>query len=282
MRWVGTRWEPPQPAAIPKMTVNLIDIHHAKDVFNLALTHNAGYRGIIHKLSEGIWFVDPSAVERCEYAWSLGFVLGGYHFFRSNYSGNEQAYYFLKALEPIRKITSDRMMPPWLDLETTDGVGDKTRMQQVLEFLRIVNIEFKLPGVYSSAGFWHSHTGKPAWIKLYWQWLAQWTSAKTYTLPIGWTEARAKVWQYGIAGRYSWCPTNVPGIRGQVDVNRFLGTIDELHAWASYGVEPSSSASPSAPPSVDPRILEMLDLMLKADINLNKSIDLARQIIETR
>lgn len=260
------------------MTVKLIDIHHAKDVRDLLLPYNAGYLGLIHKISEGIWFVDPSAIERCEIAWDIGYVLGGYHFFRSNYSGNEQAYYFLKAIEPLRKITGDRLMPPWLDLETIDGVGSKVRMRETLQFLRLVNAEFKLPGVYSSPGFWSSHTDKPKWIELYWQWLAQWTGAQEYSLPVGWSKARARVWQFGIAGRYSWCPASVPGIRGQVDVGVFLGTLAELKTFSGYGTIPTPGPSEPAPINNDD-IMKMLDLLLRANVDLNKSIDLCRKII---
>ena len=263
------------------MTVKLIDIHHAKDVRDLALTYNAGYRGLINKISEGTWFVDPSAIDRCQTAHDIGFVLGGYHFFRSNYSGNEQAHYFLKAIEPLRKMTNDRIMPPWLDLETIDGICDKVRMREALQWMRIVSAEFKLAGMYSSPGFWTSHTTKPTWIKLYWQWLAQWTGAQKYSLPAGWSEARARVWQYGIAGRYAWCPASVPGIRGQVDVDKFMGTLEQLRAWCGYDTTPTPS--PPAPLPIPPNhTLEMLDLMLKANIDLNKAIKLARQDIEIK
>ena len=254
------------------MTVNIIDIHHAKDVRDLAETYAAGYRGLIHKISEGVWFVDPSAIDRCRAAHDIGFILGGYHFFRSNYSGNEQAYYFLKAIEPLRKLTDDHIMPPWLDLETVDGGGVKARMREVRQWLRIVRQEFKLPGVYSSPGFWSSNTGKPAWIKDYWQWLAQWTGAATYSLPVGWTVDRARVWQYGIAGRYTWCPATVPGVCGQVDVSRFMGTLTELCAWCNGGT-PTPTPEPVPTPGND---AALLDLLLRTNVTLTQAIDLAR------
>ena len=257
------------------MSVKLIDIHHAKDVYDLEATFEAGIEGLIHKASEGLWFTDPSMMSRMSIAWSIGFVPGAYHFYRSNLSGQEQAYYFLKALDPLRELTNGVLIPPWCDLETVDGVPDTIRMQQVLQFLRVVNTEYKCPGVYSSPGFWASHTTKPTWIKLYWQWLAQWTPAPTFNLPAGWSLARCKLWQRCIAGRYNWCVDHVPGIRGQVDINRFLGTLPELKAWAGYGEIIVPSASPS--PSPDPDYYDqVLGLMIHAAGDLDAAIEITK------
>jgi len=262
------------------MPVKLIDIHHAKDVLSLYETFESGIEGLIHKASEGNWFTDPSMMSRMCIAWEIGFVLGTYHFYRSNVPGAVQASYFLKAIEPLRKLTDDRLIPVWCDLETTDGVGDKVRMQQVLQFMRLVSAEYKTCGLYSSPGFWASHTNKPTWIKLYHQWLAQWTPANTFNLPAGWSLEMCKLWQKGIAGVHSWMQASVPGIRGAVDIDIFPGTITELKALAGYW-------DTNVPPVVEPPIptpdtsnqLKILDWMLKADVDLNKAITLARQCI---
>ena len=263
------------------MPVKLIDIHHAKDVKDLQETFDSGVEGLIHKASEGNWFTDPSMMLRMPIAWAIGFVLGTYHFYRSNVPGAVQASYFLKAIEPLRKLTNDRLIPVWCDLETIDGVGDEVRMREVLQFLRIVSKEYKTCGLYSSPGFWSSHTTKPTWVKLYWQWLAQWTPADTFNLPAGWSIERCRLWQKGIAGVHSWMQGSVPGIRGAVDIDIFPGTISELKAWAGYwdvGVPPEPP-TPSPPPPVPPNHIQMLDWMLKADVDLNKAIELARKAI---
>lgn len=214
-----------------------IDVSHWQGVVNWRQVKLAGYHWAGVKATEGVGLVD----DRFEYNWcemlAAGVIPLPYHFFRMNRDGNEQADFHRQTIAGLIAACGGRILPSAVDVETQDGVGDiNTRRSRLKACL--VNLAANprrpdwLPVIYSSKSLWLSLIGSVDWADDYYGWVAHWTSATEPSLPTGWTRSTTRFWQYGIAGKYDWCPPAVPGVSGQCDVDRFFGTLDELEAFA--------------------------------------------------
>lgn len=212
------------------------------DMFNPDLPGHLD--GLIVKATEGVNIIDNMFTTHWQGAVSHAPVMV-YHFFRSNLSGAQQADFLLQTIEPLRQVQGSTVV--WLDIETPDNVSNSTRINRVKSFL--ATVEAEMPGrvgVYSSPYLWSSlmtiNGMAPAWINLYWQWPAHWTSASSPSLPMGWTFDRVKVWQYGIWDNHSWVEA-MPGIGPDVDANR--GYFSSREALSDFvGINPAPPDPP--------------------------------------
>jgi lysozyme len=78
----------------------VIDISHNVTVTDFAAVRRSKILGVIHKVSEGGDWFDPSYATRKRQAEAAGLLWGGYHFGTRQYSGVEQARAFLSAAQP--------------------------------------------------------------------------------------------------------------------------------------------------------------------------------------
>lgn len=207
-----------------------------KDELNFLALFNSGIRFIIMRTSNGLE-KDDEFDNFWKPAFDAGLRVGTYHLFRSNLGGAPQANFHLEILQPLRDYAKDMLLPSFADVETTDGTSNTTRINRLQAFLLTIESNFKKPGIYSSPGLANQLlTPTPSWINSYYQWVAHWTSASMFSYPSGWNNG--KVWQYGIYPNYSWVDP-VPGASGDIDVDWFLGTPEELDSWVGWK-EPTS------------------------------------------
>jgi GH25 family lysozyme M1 (1,4-beta-N-acetylmuramidase) len=119
--------------ATPKMTTNVkvIDLshHNTMDVDGFAKMREFGIRGVIHKSSQGVGYVDPQYAVRRNAAKSAGLLWGAYHF-GDNRAVASQVDWFLKSAPP----DADTLVA--LDFEPN---ADKTMtLDQCRGFLRLI------------------------------------------------------------------------------------------------------------------------------------------------
>ena len=79
-----------------------------------------------------------------------GIILGAYHFFRPQRTGEEQAKNFLEILDSVGGLNGDDLAPV-LDLEVRDGVTSLTIQDRALDWLKTIESETKRkPIIYIS------------------------------------------------------------------------------------------------------------------------------------
>ena len=165
------------------------------------------------KATEGTGLVDKSFATNWAGARAAGLLRGAYHFFHPGVDAIEQADLFLSKVVACE-------LPPVLDVEAMDNVPSAKLIQGVNQWIEQVGRNLRRPLIYASPSFWQKLP--PADIEQKADlWIAEWEARfpeKMGKWP-GWS-----FWQYTSRGA-------VPGIAGSVDLNRFNGTIDDLHAY---------------------------------------------------
>lgn len=176
--------------------------------------------------SDDKYFVSIKATEGVSYssafyftdnihpARDAGLIAGGFHFFVGTDSGKDQAEYFLKVADP-----KPGDLLPMLDVEQTNGASDQQMADGMAEWMEVVERAVgKKPFIYVSASFW-SQIGNPKGFEDNPLWVAEYTSAPSPKLPMGWH--LYTIWQHSEA-------SSVNGISGNVDADKFNGGLDQL------------------------------------------------------
>lgn len=226
----------------------VIDISHHNDVAKdgFKAMREFGVRGIIHKATQGMSFVDPDFAKRRPPAREAGLLWGAYHFGDSS-DPAEQALHFLEAAKPGK----DELIA--LDLEPN---GAKTMSTaQAVTFLDVVAQRIGRPaalyaGFYTLDGRMTDEQAR--YLGQHRLWLAAYNKAPKTPKP--WTSPW--LWQFSGDGRNA-NGIVVPGVSLGVDMNAFGGSLDELESsWAA-----SSAADPT--PARDARaVIKALQAML--------------------
>lgn len=220
-------------AAPPSAYVEGVDVsHYQGNVIPWSQVATSGVQFAFIKASEGVGLVDASFARNWSATRDAGVLRGAYHFLRASADGTEQARHFLDVV----KARGD--LPPVVDVETQDGQGARV-FERVRAWLECVGSALGVhPLVYTSPGFWNALPGDMCGIaSLGDLWVAHWETPKPGTTE-GWSAP--SFWQYSAKGR-------VPGINGAMDMDRFMGTSEELHALASRNDAPPPSSPPPLP-----------------------------------
>lgn len=206
-----------------------IDLSHWNSYVDFVALKQAGFQFAILKATESTNYTDPTFAPRWRQALDVGMVVGTYHFFRSNCNGAEQADYHLDVIRPLLDATGGKIIPPGGDYETADGVTVEVRRPRILDWHNFIRAALNMiPLAYSSQYCWQTLTNNMVLDCT--GWAAHWTGASAYLWPYGWPVARRKFVQIGVYPQHSWVPP-VPGVTGECDVNKWLGSLDELKAF---------------------------------------------------
>jgi lysozyme len=138
----------PPPAVRPGLDA-VIDISHNVTVSDFRAVRRSNILSVIHKVTEGGDWFDPSYGSRRADAEAAGLLWGGYHFGTRQYSGEQQAAAFLSACRP----GPSTLMA--LDLEPNDRNPRNTMtLAQAEAFVRAVHrATGRLPMVYTHAAW---------------------------------------------------------------------------------------------------------------------------------
>lgn len=188
---------------------------------------NAGASFGITKVTEGVNYVNPFAARAWDRMLDVGLVAIQYHYARPAINtARSEAEWFLAQMHEV--INGDCVA---LDIEPT--VGDSPINNGALwarTWVNIVSQELGFqPFIYSNPSFIREQ-GFDAFTPLGKNnglWLASWQESMPQAPPPWSTVA---LWQFTASGR-------VPGINGDVDLNIFNGTVEQLSRYGMGGTQ---------------------------------------------
>ncbi len=152
----------------------------------------------------------------------VGIKRGAYQYFRPGMDALEEAQHYLAVINESGGYLADDL-PPMIDVETTDDQSSATIVEAVRIWVEYIEQETGMrPVIYTGSYFWDDSVGSDAFSD-YHVWTAHYTDAPCPLTSSSW--ARWTIWQFTSTGR-------VTGIEGNVDINRFDGTREELDLWS--------------------------------------------------
>jgi len=201
-------------------TTKGVDVSYHNGTINWSQVKNAGYEFAFVRISDGTGFHDPQFATNYAGAKAAGLVRGIYQFFRPTQNVAAQADMVIAAFGT--RQPGD--LPPVIDVEADGGLAPSTVAARVRTWVDRVKAATGVdPIVYTGKFFWRDEVGGPTSFANNPLWIAAYTTlCPDLTAP--W-DAWA-FWQFTDTG-------SVPGITGGIDVDRFNGSLDELHALAN-------------------------------------------------
>ena len=227
------------PAAMPPLVV---DLSHHNIVTDWAKVYASGIRGIVHKSTQDVRFVDPRFLQRAGGARKAGLLWGAYHF-ATDAPVEDQVSHFLRTVE--RAVGAEAMQHTLLALDwepnTTPGQGTMS-IDGARRFLELVAVRTGQTPVLYAGHLLKEELARLGLLKGdpflagHRLWLAHYTSAPEPILPAGFE--RYFLWQYTDGSPSAPKAAPIPGIESQgVDLNRYGGSAGELAAeWVVSAV----------------------------------------------
>jgi len=202
-----------------KYEVHGIDISHyqgdvkweelAKTTYNDKKIHF-----VFMKATEGSSLKDKKFQQNWKKAKELNLLRGAYHFYRPNVDAGTQAQHFITHA-PLGRGD----LPPVLDIEKDKGFSKKQMIDGIKEWIRIVENHYAVkPIIYVNVDFYNRYIKEN--FPGYTVWIAHYNTKKPRAADHEW-----HFWQYSEKGKAA-------GIKGNVDVNVFNGSLEELLALA--------------------------------------------------
>lgn len=222
-----------------------IDISNHQGSINWTSVKNAGIKFAFCKATEGVDFVDARFTQNIVNANTAGIPIGPYHFGRPDSQENnpndaiDEANDFVDAIAPYYVQPGIRLRPV-LDVERlpTPGEFSGTTKAYLSEWVRdfvgvvVDRLGFE-PLIYANTNYASNYFETN--INQYDLWLANYNYAPPSEPPTSaygiWSDWA--FWQYSNTG-------SVGGISGNVDLNVFEGTIDELYEFVAVPQTPTA------------------------------------------
>jgi lysozyme len=199
----------------------VLDIYHGDLVLSFEQIQAAGIRGIIHKATEGPDKIDPKYIARRRDGVAARLLWGAYHFMRPGDMA-AQAEHFVGFAAPDTKT-----------LMAADHEDPKVSLAQLREFIEAVEAKIgRKMVIYSGSVIKDQIPRASADLRDFMTarrlWLPQYGPAPH--CPPGWE--KPWLWQYTGDGSGPQ-PHTVNGAKGNVDLNSYDGTDEQLTAeWA--------------------------------------------------
>lgn len=200
--------------------MELIDISSYQDATPIDWNQvkSFGVSGVVVKITEGTSYVNPGAAHDIAGARAAGLGVCGYLFFHPSVDPIAQADYYLN--------NGGNALPGvWIDAEVTDGANWSqiaTDLQRCHDYL---SSKAKPCGLYDNVS-WTNNLGDESWG--WYLWLADPSNSAPQDNRVN--------WQYGTS--------TVPGITGQVDRDRWVGSDSVYQAFFGGSVQPQPKPTP--------------------------------------
>jgi lysozyme len=198
--------------------VNGIDVSDWQGAVDWAAVNAAGYSFAFAKASEGAGWTGKTFAQNRSGIARAGILRGAYHMFTFDANPIDQASLFLSTAQP-----SGGDLPPVVDLERPTKLGPRDNVAAIRRFLDLIEARTHIPTiVYVGYYYWRDVLGSTDAFADHPLWLANYTDEPQPTVvPSVWKTVT--FWQYSSKG-------SVGGIKGLVDLDRYLGTPAQLEA----------------------------------------------------
>lgn len=207
-----------------------IDVSRWQGTVDWAKVKSSGVEFAFLRVSDGAATQDPKFASNWSGTKAHGVIRGAYQFFRPSQSVTAQADLMIHALG---SSYTPGDLPPVIDVEDAGGLAAATVAARVRQWVDRVHAAIGVePIIYTGKFFWRDQVGGGASFLANPLWIAQYTSLCP-DIPGPW--ARWTFWQHTDSG-------SVPGIAGNVDLDRFNGSLAQLQAFV-HGVAPAPPAA---------------------------------------
>lgn len=200
-----------------------IDVSKWQGTIDWAQVGTSGKTFAIIRASSGGTYKDTTFAANWAGAKSAGLLRGAYHYFLADVSGTTQADLMVSVMGTLG--VDD--LPPVIDVEETRSQTAATIVTRVNEMVvRLRELTGRDAMIYSGGYFWDTNVKStqfaslPLWTAHYFN---DGTTSHCPNTPDAWS--KWTLWQYSSTG-------SVPGITGNVDLDVFEGTRDDLLALA--------------------------------------------------
>jgi lysozyme len=189
------------------------------------------------KATEGVTFTDKMFKINWDAIKAHGLVRGAYHFARPDGAANDaiaEADFFVSTVGTLD--LTDMLV---LDIEVSKLNGTQFTDWALTWMERVEKQSGCKPICYTGGPFFISHHGTPSAdtitrMSRFPLWLAAYTNHPEKYVPVEWKSEGWKLWQRsGDTAAPGDTTLHVPGIGGNVDRDEFVGTLDELKAFAT-------------------------------------------------
>lgn len=212
-------------------TVEGIDVSEYQREVDWAQVRASGRRYAIARVAH-LPRIDATFARNWEGIRAAGMIRGAYLYFDPSADAAMQADIVVRAVGRLGPgdlpVILDVEKPP-PGLPPADAYAARIRVFVA----RVTEGTGRAPLIYTGARYWPAHVRTREFNALP-LWHAQYTTARCPTIADAWSDWT--FWQYSSTGR-------VPGISGDVDLDRFNGTFEELQRLA--GEATSADAGPA-------------------------------------
>ena len=225
IKLIKKEWKEDMPAQQPisfsdNDAVRGMDVSHRQGDIDWGQVAASGIQFCYVKATEGVGFKDIRFREYFDSSKTAGLLTGAYHFFRPDKDAEAQAESFIHVVSGLKPGD----LPPVLDVEVSAGKDVKTILDGIQQWLEAVeNVLGHRPIVYTYPSFWNQTLSGSSRFADHMLWVANYTANTSPKLPIGFSDY--VIWQFSEHGK-------ITGISGDVDLDRFHGTLDDLKALA--------------------------------------------------
>ncbi|MEO8702624.1 MAG: GH25 family lysozyme [Kofleriaceae bacterium] len=202
-------------------TVKGIDVSKYQGNIDWAAAKADGVDYAFVRVSDGVNTIDEKFDRNWAGTRANGILRGAYQFFRPSQDVIAQADLLLARMGTLEADD----LPPVIDVEANDGLAAGTVAAKVRQWLEYVTPKLggRVPIIYTGFYFWRDQVGAPD-LTTSPLWHAQYSSIECPNIAPPWQDWA--FWQFTSSG-------SIAGIAGNVDVNRFNGTRDQLLALTS-------------------------------------------------
>lgn len=212
-----------------------IDVSYYQGVIDWNAAKAAGTEFAFIRISDGARFLDPKFSANWTGSKAAGVIRGAYQFFRPTQDITAQANIMINAVGQYQPGD----LAPVIDVEADGGLPPSTVAARVKQWVDLVKAGTgAAPIIYTGKYFWRDEVGGSRTFSDHALWIAQYTS-QCPDLPSPWT--RWTFWQHSDRG-------SMAGIRGNVDMNKFNGTVADLRAFAMGATDPVTTNRAAALP----------------------------------
>jgi lysozyme len=201
-------------------TVEGIDVSVYQGNIDWAAVKASGRDFAIARISDNL-YQDTKFAQNWPAIKAAGMIRGAYQFFRPGGDPNAQADLVIQKVGAL----GPGDLPVTCDVEVADGVSAATYAANLKIWVdKVTAGTGKAPMIYTGKYFWNASVVSSAFSDLP-LWIAAW-GPPCPDLPNPWSDWA--FWQYSATG-------SVPGISGDVDLDKFNGTLQDLQALANGG-----------------------------------------------